>query len=375
MGSNNYSHLRVYLDDKTSDKYTGYYNNSFMLWRYIEDEVSKDDRERLGLYKPDFHALNSDDGKYVETYTIGDLIHFLNYNYYFPTLKNQDGSHIFSHRRLSIMPVPIDKLDYLSGEREMESEVTNDRSDYIWRIMIGNEVLGQDTELVYALYKAVNKVYLKEKLYKIALNDGDNVKVPQTNIEETETDEEITYYDDTDKRFLNVNSSSLLWQAIESELPQNDIRILGVYEANYRTKYLTSGKQGVNYQMYDVGDLISFLFYDYYQQIQSPKTYRLHNRLTINPVPVDRLSGGAYTSNTNNDRSLYEWVIQIGANIIGKNVNLIDALEQAVYVVYTNKQKGTNELIYPDKLYKIVRDEIQLNTNQQNTIEFSLTDV
>lgn len=357
MSENRYDLLRVWLDTEGNDIYSNTYNNSYSLWEYIKKEISNpNDRNKLGLYGPDYHALTINDaenGRYIQTYTLGDLLNFLNYNYHYNSLQDasQPSKKIKVHRRLTIVPIPIDRLDNVTRHYQEDSKKQNSKQDYVWRVSIGGDVLGENVELVYALYDAVKEVYLNRKLYKIALQDSINCNVPSLNMTETSTNEQ-------EKRFLYINKSL--------DIFNNDVSELGIYEPRLRAQTLKNGNDGSYYKVYDIGDLISFLRYNYYQNITFKDKEVIYNkRLLIAPEPIYDYSINNIVPDNDNNRLTYNWVIKIDGDIIGKSTHLIDALVQAINTIYNNTE-----------LYKTILTEIrdsQIEYEEQK--EFSLRDV
>jgi hypothetical protein len=384
--TNKYEPLRVWLDEQTTDIYTNYYNKSYILWEYIKMEVNEEDREFLGLYGPDYHAINENDGQYVQTYTIGDLINFLNYNYYYPsiyvpnmyddTTKNVKSGKVNIHRRLTIIPIPADRIDRKIMHEELDSDVMNARDEYIWRISVGDDVIGEDTELINALYDAVNAVYLTRKLYKcVTKRDSNSNRI----------DREVAV--DPNKRYIIRGREDYNDIFFDTELSESIKNQMGLYGYRYRASVLSNGKKGDNFKYYDAGDLISFLFYNYYYDViltptdnnenKTPKTIKVNRRLSIVPYPVRTNVDENNTINIPeqlNDRTKYEWLIKLDAEIIGKGVYLVDALWNAIDVVYRNKLDG--QQAYPEPLYKTILEEIkQTQPEYEEQKEFSLSNV
>lgn len=356
MSEKKYEPLRVWLDTEGTDIYESKYNNSYSLWEYIKMEINDFAGEdstnvinRLGLYGPDYHALSMYDarhGIYIQTYTIGDLLHFLNYNYHYDSLycpECEDGHRIINHRRLAIIPIPVDKIDRTTMHTTLDSSKKNMRKDYVWRICIGDEELAENAELVDALHDAVKEVYLNRKLYKIALQD-ESIGVQ------------------SDKRF-NVTDATI----------GDEFDVLNVYKPRVRAETLENGENGEYRQVYDIGDYISFLYYNYYINVNMfGQNVQYNRRLTISPEPVNYIYDENHPiADTLNNRTHYKWYIKIGADIIGCNVHLIDALAEAVDNVY----KNTNNL-FPEPLYKTILEEItNSDIEYEEQKEFSLADV
>lgn len=364
-----YKRLRVYLDNETSDIYIGKFNSSYALWEYIKMEIpDPNDRKLLGLYAPDNHTNDPQNAKYIQTYTIGDLINFLHYNYHYNTLYDpHECNTMLTHRRLSIIPVPADRVSIDDRHRMNESQVKNMRCDYVWVISMGSEVLGQDVELVEALYKAVKCVYLEKKLYKIPLKDaheGSIVKVDEGRY----TQYDIYEIAHTEKRFLHITDNDLWNNLFTNVLSENDINKLDIYPPNYRTVKFLNSTSGKYFQVYDLGDLISFLFYNYYSPANiKDKSILLHKRLTIIPVPNYSINNPLRFNNlvddTLNDRINYRWLIQIDGEILGQENTLVDSLTDAVTKVYSTP------------LHNIILNEIDTVYTTEQQTEFSLTDV
>lgn len=340
--------LKVWLDDKATNKITSYYNYSCTLWEEIKLNLSNEAIKKLGLYEPPYYSTDIHNATYIDTYSIGDLLSFLNYNYYYNSLSVPDNSS--SHpkcidRRLCILPVPI---DVLNSDIRVESKEKNDRTQYRWRIMIGNEIIGEDVELVNALYQAVKCVYLERKLYNIPLsyiydNNGTSLR-------------RITAY---------TTDVETIYNNVKDIIGENSMEILGIRHANYRTITLENGKRGDYEQTYDVGDLLNFLHYNYYYNtstIINDEPLVMQQRLVLKPIPVEIAEHSRKEYDAKNNINDYKWNINIGGEIIGRNVQLIDALIEAINYVYVNSKP---------KLYINVLNEF--STIEEHEKEFSLS--
>ena len=79
--------LKVLLSDDT-DIVFGRYNRSQILWEDLKLKLGQDTVKKLGLYEPYYYTNDPTNAKYIQSYTIGDLINFLHYCYYYQTIES-----------------------------------------------------------------------------------------------------------------------------------------------------------------------------------------------------------------------------------------------------------------------------------------------
>lgn len=151
-------------------------SDSIELYNYIGDDklMPSPDSHWYVPHNPD----GTTEGEKVEhkQYTVGDLLKFLQYNYYFNVLHDPslgESGKMIVHRRLVIKPVPTENTynTSLVGEdaiirSQYESNALNEDDEYEWRIMYDGEIFGSNRQLVIALRDACKKVYDKG-LYKL----------------------------------------------------------------------------------------------------------------------------------------------------------------------------------------------------------------
>lgn len=374
--------LRVLLSEDATDTVLGYFNRSYILWADLKKKLGEETATKLGLYAPYYYTNDYRNAKYVQSYTIGDLINFLHYSYYYKSIetsKNCDKQpehedehdRIYVHRYITIYQEPVDYAYKEVKERIRGSEThSNDRNDYVWKVRLGDVVIACDVELIEALYKAIQVIYFDRDLYKIPLselNDDDNYTPRYSGIA---TDSSVYGNTLTDVNFETINS-------IVNNLG-DDARVLDTQKCRYRNKTkMDTHNTSEPIEVYDIGDLLNLLHCNYYVKLVIGDTninYEhdiIYNRiLSLAPVHKDFLGndnnykGCRFDHTHTNNFDDYIWVVKAGADIIGYKKDLAEALSDAVIDVYNNK-----------KWHKIVVDEYRRIENIETETEFSLTDV
>lgn len=502
--------LKVLLSDE-NDIVLGYYNRSNILWEDLNLKLGKDIVEKLGLYAPYYYTNDPHNAKYIQSYTIGDLINFLHYSYYYQSIETSKNCHelkfegyylddpvdgesynagdydddvicdwgiakdpekkednivlyktcineeypdkivdygdqffyrgvvtvdgeeydswqkfeygkvflfddsrkkfaltkrivfngkvnasfhnalkseherIYVHRYITIY---MESIDYASknviGRLEASNTgdaISNDRSNYVWKVKLGDVVIGVDTELVEALYKAVKVIYFDRPLYKIPLSElpeKESYNKRHSGIAKQINEKEETLIETNFDTVHNIIDN--LDSAVKS--------ILNIQPCRYRNKHALNSDTNAEYvDVYDIGDLINLLGCNYYTKIVTgyenrpeyntgyTKEYKtqdiFYNRIiSFAPVHKDMLGskdnykGKRFDFTHTNNFDDYIWVVKAGADILGYNTDLAEAMSEAVIDIYDKK-----------KWYNIVVDEYKIADEVETEIEFSLTDV
>lgn len=136
---------------------------------YLTDNETRDLQSRINdgtgdkIDAPNRQWYAESDGELSEhlSYTIGDLLKYLQYDYWYNVmLRNNGKEKLVVHRRLCIRPVPVASTykDYKNDDHiirgQYESEATNDKDDYVWRVSYDGEIFGESVNLIDALRDA-----------------------------------------------------------------------------------------------------------------------------------------------------------------------------------------------------------------------------
>lgn len=503
--------LKVLLSDE-NDIVLGYYNRSNILWEDLNLKLGKDIVEKLGLYAPYYYTNDPHNAKYIQSYTIGDLINFLHYSYYYQSIETSKNCHdlkfegyylddpvdgesyntgdydddvicdwgiandperkennivlyktrideehpdmvvdygdqffyrgvvtvdgeeydswqkfewgkeflfddyrkkfaltkrivfngkvnasfhnvlkseherIYVHRYITIY---MESVDYASKDvigrlkaSNTGDAISNDRSNYIWKVKLGDVVIGADTELVEALYKAVKVIYFDRPLYKIPLSE-----LPEKESYNKRHSGIAKQIDKKNEETLIETNFDKVYNIIDN-LDSAVKSILNIQPCRYRNKHTLNSNTNAEYvDVYDIGDLINLLGCNYYTKIvtgyenrpeyntgytQEYKTHDIFYNRIISFAPVhkdmlgskDNYKGKRFDFTHTNNFDDYIWVVKAGADILGYNTDLAEAMSEAVIDIYDKK-----------KWYNIVVDEYKIADEVETEIEFSLTDV
>jgi hypothetical protein len=167
--------FKVYLSDLETKELYDYINDGSGDWMPEADSH---------YYSPD-NLNNTTEGDSVEhkQYSIGDLLKYLQYDYYYNVLLDPStGKKLKTHRRLVIKPVPKQHTYNISIKdqneiirTQYESNAENGYDDYEWKIMYDGEIFGSSMDLIYALRDACKKVH-DRGLWKLDNPDVANLR-------------------------------------------------------------------------------------------------------------------------------------------------------------------------------------------------------
>lgn len=378
--------LKVLLSDDT-DIVFGRYNRSQILWEDLKLKLGQDTVKKLGLYEPYYYTNDPTNAKYIQSYTIGDLINFLHYCYYYQTIESSkncpeedNDSHehekIYVHRYITIYLEDNQYANKGVRDRMRVSEIhSNDRNKYVWKVRLGDVVIATDVELIEALYKAIKIIYFDRALYKIPLSEQQNYPERYSGISKVEVD---------NGRLLTTNFDAVN-DIVNGCLNSEDGHVLNTQHCRYRNMENLNTNTGAKFvEVYDIGDMLNLLHCNYYVKInigdassinrypEYDKDKGIYYNRIISIAPVhkamlgseENYKGEKFDYTHSNNFSDYIWIVKAGADILGYKENLAEAMSDAVIDIYNNK-----------KWYKIVVDEYKITENVEEETEFSLTDV